>query len=264
MIKIISGHSLEGGSTEILINLTNLFNENGYDCTFYGLHDFHLDKCKSEKLENLVFKKNDIVISHILQIEGRPKDAKKVIYYCHEKWWWKRLDEIVNYWDIAVFSHEEHRNYHSGYTGPSTWIPNPKSDLVYKDKPELDKVAAVIGTIEDRKQTHLSIENALNDGCEKIFIYGANYRDPNYYRRFVKKYETHPYVKFMGHAMNKQEMYDNVGRVYHHSKGEVACLVKDECYQTGTKFFGTGETTHEVSKLTNKELLEVWVKLLEL
>jgi hypothetical protein len=30
MIKIISGHSLEGGSTEILINLTNLFNENGY------------------------------------------------------------------------------------------------------------------------------------------------------------------------------------------------------------------------------------------
>jgi hypothetical protein len=63
---------------------------------------------------------------------------------------------------------------------------------------------------------------------------------------------------------NKQEMYDMIGRVYHYSMGEVACLVKDESYQTGTKFFGSGETTHEVSKLTNLELLEVWKKLLDL
>jgi hypothetical protein len=64
MIKIISGHSAEGGSTEILINLTNLFNENGYDCIFYGLHDFHLGRCKSEKLEK-----------ELTELRGKPAET---------------------------------------------------------------------------------------------------------------------------------------------------------------------------------------------
>ena len=46
MVKIVSGISMSGGSTIILINLTNLFNSKGIDTTFYGPHDFHLNKCK--------------------------------------------------------------------------------------------------------------------------------------------------------------------------------------------------------------------------
>jgi hypothetical protein len=67
-----------------------------------------------------------------------------------------------------------------------------------------------------------------------------------------------------GHTTNKQEMYDMIGRVYHSSKGEVACLVKDECYLTNTKFFGNEETDNEVSTLTNEEIIMSWRKTLNL
>jgi hypothetical protein len=56
-------------------------------------------------------------------------------------------------------------------------------------------------------------------------------------------------------------MYDMIGKVYHSSKGEVACLVKDECYLTNTEFYGNEETENEVSKLTNEEVLVLWKKL---
>ena len=60
---------------------------------------------------------------------------------------------------------------------------------------------------------------------------------------------------------DKQKMYNMIGKVYHSSKGEVACLVKDECYLTNTEFFGNEETNHEVSKLTNNEILQLWKNL---
>ena len=59
-------------------------------------------------------------------------------------------------------------------------------------------------------------------------------------------------------------MYDLIGRVYHSSQGEVASLVKDECFLTNTKFFGNEETQNEVSLMTNKEIIEEWVKVLQL
>ena len=59
-------------------------------------------------------------------------------------------------------------------------------------------------------------------------------------------------------------MYDMVGRVYHSSIGEVACLVKDECYLTNTIFLGNKETENQVSELTNEEVLNLWKKVLKL
>jgi len=59
-------------------------------------------------------------------------------------------------------------------------------------------------------------------------------------------------------------MYNSIGRVYHSSKGEVACLVKDECWLTNTKFFGNEETNNIVSPLSNDEVFELWKQTLEL
>jgi glycosyltransferase involved in cell wall biosynthesis len=163
---------------------------------------------------------------------------------------------------MLVFSHEEHRKYHSRYLGPYTTIPNPKENLIPKDKNELDLVAGVIGTVEERKQTHRSIERALEDGCTKIIVYGKVLQS-EYFNKFVKKYTLHPYVEFRGFTNSKQEMYDSIGRVYHSSIGEVACLVKDECHYTNTKFFGCDQTTHEVSSLTNDEIFNLWKNVLK-
>lgn len=257
-IKILSGHSAEGGSTTIWINLTNLLNENGYDATFYGPHEFHLDKCKSGILEKVNVESDDILICHIIKSGGRPP-AKKVIYASHEKWWGV-VDDKMNYWDIAVFNHQAQKDFHKDYTGPYVFIPNPKEPLVPKDKPELDLIAGVIGTVEERKQTHKSIERAFADGCTKVKLYGVCAHSA-YYDKYMREWLEDPRVEVMNYTNKKQEMYDSIGRVYHSSIGEVSCLVKDECSYTNTKFFGNEETEHLVSELSNQEILKLWEDL---
>ena len=63
---------------------------------------------------------------------------------------------------------------------------------------------------------------------------------------------------------NKQKIYDEVEAVYLSSHSEVASLVKDECETTGTKFYGSKATEHDVINLTNDEIIKEWVKILEL
>lgn len=258
MIKIVSGWSNKGGSTTALIDLTNELNKHGIDTTFYGPHEWHLDKCKSGLTNQLVLNKDDILITHFIQLPSRPS-VKKVILSCHEKWWF-RVGQINQYWDTLVFLHQAHRDYHDDYKGDCTIIPNLQPDLKSKDKPELDKVAGIIGAIEDRKQTHKSIQRAMVDGCEKVKLFGS-VNDENYFKRYVEPLLS-DVVELVGYADNKQDMYDSIGRVYHSSKGEVACLVKDECYLTNTKFFGNEETENEVFKGTNEEIIEMWKKVL--
>ena len=263
MVKIISNISHEGGSTIILCNLTNLFNSKGINTTFYGPHDYHLDKCKSKPLNEFKFEKSDIVIAHHIKFDKRP-NVKRIVLASHEKWWFE-VAECPKFFDTVIFNHEEQRLYHSGYTGPYVFIPNPKdfNQTLYPiDKTELDLVAGIIGSIDPRKQTHLSIQKALDDGCEQVLVYGKVF-DVDYYNKFCKKYYFHPYVKFMDYTKDKQSMYNSIGRVYHLSKGEVACLVKDECEYTNTKFFGNEQTQHETSKLTNDEIFELWKDILK-
>ena len=124
-------------------------------------------------------------------------------------------------------------------------------------KEEVKNICGVIGTIETRKQTHTSIERAIKYGCEKILLYGK-IGDMSYYDSYVKPHVDNNKVILKGFSENKQDMYDSIEKVFHSSLAEVACLVKDECFLTGTEFFGNEETEHEVSKLSNEEILELW------
>ena len=259
-IKIISGYSEKGGSTVAQINLTNFLNNNGYDCTFYGPSDYHIDKCKSAFSNELIFDSDDILLCHVMNFQERPP-VKQVIYCSHEKWWFD-FSKVFWYWDESVFLHQQHKDFHENYTGNYTIIPNLKENLRSKNKEELDLVAGIVGSIEDRKQTHISIERALNDGCEKVYLFGQ-IGDKTYFENYVEPKIDNTKVILVGHTTDKQSMYDSIGRVYHSSKGEVACLVKDECYLTGTKFFGNKETENEVSTLTNEEILKLWKKIFE-
>lgn len=259
VVKIVSGYSGVGGSTTILINLTNLFNEKGIKTIYYGPQTFHLKKCNAALLKYLKIEPNDILLTHYYKLPERP-NAKRVVLASHEKWWFE-ISDIPQYWDMAIFSHEEHKNYHNRYVGPYAIIPNPKEPLIKKNKPELELVAGVIGNIDERKQTHLAIQRALDDGCEKVLLYGKIIQS-SYFKKHVKHLLSNPKVKLMGFTNSKQAMYDSIGRVYHSSKGEVACLVKDECSYTNTKFFGCDETLHTISNLSNDEIFELWKSVL--
>lgn len=267
MIKILTGYSDKGGSTIALSNLCNALNDSGYETIMYGPHDYHKLKCKEgtsgtltqEVLDNLT--DNDIVIVHFLKLQGRPK-GRKVVLSCHEKWWYD-VASVTQFWDIATFQNQEHRDYHNKYKGESRCVPNIREPLIKRDKSDLDKVAGIIGSIEDRKQTHVSIQRALKDKCEKIYLFGK-VGEPNYYNTYVKPLLGIPNIIEYGFTEGKQEMYDMIGRVYHSSKGETATLVKDECYTTGTKFFGNENTENEVYTGTNEEIIKMWEEILEL
>lgn len=261
MIKIISGWTNKGGSTIAFIALTNELNKRGYDTTFYGPHDWHLDKCKSAIVPPDFFQtitKDDILICHFLYFNGRP-NAKKVILSCHEKNLFM-VGQIQQYWDEAVFINQKHRLYHKDYFGKYSIIPNLKEILKPSDKTGLDKIAGIIGTFDENKQTHVSIKRALDDGCDKIYLFGQ-ISDHQYYENFVKPLISDKVIEF-GFLEDKQKMYDMIGRVYHSSISEVAPLVKDECYTTGTNFFGTESSDVPVSTLTNDEIIDKWIKLL--
>ena len=257
-IKIITGFSEKGGSTTSFINLTNSLNKGGVNCTLYGPHTWHLDKCKSGTLQDLKIQEDDILIYHFIDLPKRP-NAKKVILSCHEKNLYL-VGEKLKFWDTAVFLNDEHKKYHSKYNGDYTIIPNLKENLTSKEKENLDKIAGIIGSIDENKQTHISIQRALKDECEKIYIFGQ-ITDVNYYENFVKKLIDNEKVIYYGSQDNKQEMYDMVGRVYQSSISECASLVKDECYLTKTKFYGNENINHEVTNMANEEILNKWIKL---
>lgn len=259
-IKILSGHSEKGGSTTAFINLTNHLNLKGFDCTFYGPHTWHLNKCQSGMINDVRVEPDDIVICHFLRLDERPK-AKKVILSIHEKNLFE-LKDVKQYWDEVVFLHEGHRDYHNSYKGPYSLIPNLKENLEKIEKSELDMVAGIIGTIDENKQTHISIQRAIDDGCEKIMIFGS-VSEPNYYESKVKPLLSDKVIH-MGHVDGKQKMYNMIGRVYHSSISEVACLIKDECHTTNTKFFGNEATNHQVSDLSNDEIIEEWIKVFDI
>lgn len=257
-IKIISGWSATGGSTEAFINLTNHLNATGYNTTYYGPHTYHLDKCKAGLHKDIIsFDKNDILICHFISLGYNRPDVKKIILCCHEKNLFP-IHTMYHYWDIAVFLNESHKNYHK-YTKKYEIIPNFRQELKCIEKQDKDKIAGIIGNIDPNKQVHISIERAIKDDCEKIYIFGE-IRDPNYFNTYVKPLLSHKVIH-KGFINNKQEIYDSIGRVYHSSISECASLVKDECYSTGTKFFGNNATENNVTILSNKEILDKWIKL---
>lgn len=259
-IKIASGYTGQGGSTVALANLTNALNAAGFTCTMYGPHEWHLDRCRAARLEDLSLDADDRLITHFLPLDRRP-DVARVLLASHEKWWFP-VARIPKHWDQAVFLHAAHREYHADYSGEYLLIPNIHEPLTAGTKTGVATVAGVIGSIEERKQTHVSILRALADGRERVRVFGQ-VSDRHYFDRHVAPL-LGPRVEWCGYATDKQAMYDSIGSVYHSSLGEVACLVKDECHATNTAFFGNAETANEISEMSNEAIVARWIEALGL
>ena len=174
------------------------------------------------------------------------------------------VGKINKFWDEVVFLNEKQRNYHEQYTGKYRIIPNLKEVLEKKEKSEdVKSVAGIVGSIDQNKQTHVSILRALNDGNKKVYLFG-NVTDQHYYQNEVKPLIDGEIVIEYGFISDKQKMYDMVESVYLSSKSEVASLVRDECHTTGTEFKGNFATEHNGENLTNDEVINKWKEILEL
>jgi len=258
-IKIISGWSNPGGSTTSFINLCNYMNANGMDCTFYGPHDYHRDKCKSGHIaEAQVNQKDEILIIHYLKFPERPEASKKVILSCHEKDVYE-VKKVKPFWDDVVYV----SNSQMFWQGvPGKVIPNIITEL-NKTESHPGKKAGVIGSVDKNKNTHVSIQRALDDGFDKVYLYGL-VTDQPYYAEHVQSFVDDGKAIINGYEPNTQKMYDSITDVYHSSLSETFNLIKAECKATGTHYHGLDSAESGADYKEPQEILVQWKNLLEI
>jgi hypothetical protein len=263
MIKIVSGWSNPGGSTTAFINLCNLFNENGYDCTFYGPHSWHLDKCKSDNIQNIKLTSEDIIIYHFLDVFKIRPPVKKFVLSLHEKDLYRLSTKPVEIFDTIHFLNEEQVEWHDPQDELQDLFICPNAhDFLNPSTKKKERAAAIIGNVDENKQVHTSVRRALEDGHKYIYLYGNNH-DPVYWDKFVQPLIDTKLVTHKGFTTDKQSMYDSVTDVYHSSLSENASLVRDECIMTNVKFHGNENNVDQVI-WTNEEVMNEWIEVLEL
>lgn len=246
-VKIVSGWSNPGGSTLHHIGLTNLLNDAGYDCTFYGPHDWHKDKCRSAHISECWLTEKDVLISHFIQ--PPPVKVKKHILSCHETNLFPLSEKPTAGYDTVQFVSNNQKDWH-GVDVPFAIIP-PRVEKISWTSPK-NNVAGVIGSIDEHKQTHKAIEMALGDGFDKVILFGQ-VTDTSYFNAFVNPLLG--LVEVKAHQDDKEAMYGSVEAVYHASKRETYGLVEAECKLSGVPYRGN-ENNPVI--LSDQEILEKW------
>ena len=252
-VKIISGWSDPGGSTAHHISLTNLLNENGYECTFYGPHDYHLDKCQSGKLQDVVLTADDVLISHFINFQCPP--LKRHILSCHEKKLTPLKKMDLSKYDVIQFVSNQQKKWHK-VNHPSVIIP-PIVQRFEWDKPNT-KTAGIIGSVDANKQTHKAIAAALKKGLH-VNIYGKVAHGESYADKVYEKYKDDERVTFKGQCDDKAKMYNEIDEVFHFSESETFGLVEAECRLNGIPYSGN---RHYPEPETEEEILRRWKKLI--
>ena len=264
-VRIVSGWSNPGGSTVAFINLCNLFNNNGIDCTFYGPHDWHLDKCQSSSLN----KENPLLdtdgasfIFHFLNTDIIPEGLKSSIFSCHETNLYPLNKVSLSKLDLIHYVSNSQRAWH-GVNYPYKIIPNVLDDLKQEPKIHGD-VAGVVGSIDRHKQPHLSILRAIKDDFKKIHLYG-DMTDETYFNTtlvpLIAKNKNID-IALLGYEDDKQAMYNSFAKVYHSSCRETFNYVKAECELTGTEYDGLPTADSGAEYLDKEQILEKWIELI--
>jgi len=255
-IKLVSSWTRPGGGTVAHINLTNLLNENGYDCTFYGPHKWHLDKCKAAPIRECLLGPEDILISHFIQVPAEVR-VKKHILYCHEKDIFPLKEVSLPQYDLIVFVSNSQKAW-QGVNHPSVIIP-PMVRKVKWTNPE-NGVAGIVGSIDRNKQTHESIHRAVKDGFFNIKLFGET-TDTIYFEEQVRPaMGVQAEVTLEGHEDDPEAMYGQISKVYHSSLSETYGLVEAECKLSGIPFNGPSNNQEILEK---DEILERWVQLID-
>ena len=273
-IKIITGWSNPGGSTVALINLCNLFNDNGHECVLYGPHDWHLGQCPADLFEKCkVNEPGESIITHFLKFPERPPQAKKVVLACHEKDVYP-IHSVTKFWDEVSFVSKSQQQWQRSEAvkaqapliqTPLDWcegvvIPNVICKV--NERNNTVKMAGVIGSIDRNKNTHVSVERAIEDGHKKVLLYGK-VTDDTYYKQKVEKYVNKGIAVVCGYNHDRGEVYGSVSDVYHSSLSETFNYIKPECEQAGVDYHGLKSAESGADYWEDEEILTAWEELLE-
>ena len=252
MIRILSGFTGPGGSTVAFSNLVNLFNNNGMKACLYGPHEWEGIKCAYKREEPLI-NTDDTVIYHF----RKPPNSRcaKMILSTHETEIFpiKKVEGLKH--DAVHFVSDFQKKW-QGVEG--TVIPN----VVTKYTPsfKLKKVAAIIGSIDQNKRVHKSIQRALEEGHDDIRIYG-NITDGGYFAAEVLPFLGEK-VSYRGISSDMKPVYDTVTDVYHSPKIETFNLIKAECKYANVNYHGDEGNDTKAEYWDDKKILEAWKKLI--
>ena len=252
-----------GGSTEAFINLTNLFNKNGYECCLYGSDKFPAKRCNFKFISEFDLNKNDILISHFINPTNLllflKKTPQKHILSCHETELFQLKNLNYKVYDKIHFVSMWQKEWHN-IDCPNFICSNIIDPKLKNEKKNLNKkVGAVIGSIDLNKQTHICIEKALEDGCENVLLFGA-ITDSNYFENKIKSLLNEK-ILYLGIMEDKQRMYNSVTDVYNYSLKETFGLVQGECIKTGTNYHSNFSNYHYMSE---EKILNTWLKEFDL
>ena len=182
----------------------------------------------------------DLDVSRMMPKFFDTSKLNKVIYACHETDIYPVTNINEKKFDLIHYVSEFQRDWHDYKKVPNVVIPNVISPIENWQKTiPYDKVGCVIGTIGIGKQTHVAIQAALDDGCDKVLVFGpvdvgSNDQKSNVYKKAKEYWNTHmvplsnPKVDMVGLCDDKSLMYSDLDVVYHASPRESFNYIQKE------------------------------------
>lgn len=262
MIKILTGFSGPGGSTVALANLCNLFNSNNIPCEFYGPTDWVKRILTSDcyrDLKTAKFFPSDKVIYHFLPLTMRP-NVDKFILSCHET----NVFEIKKIPNLSYDKIHFVSNFQKNWQGlDGTVIPNIITKYNKSPKKIINRTAGIIGSIDQHKRTHLSIQRAKQDSTvDKIELWGQISQLDYFWHEVIPLLDEN--ISYHGYTDNMQKVYDRLDVVYSSSQRECLPMIQGECMYLDIPFNGLPENmrSKEDYIFDNNIILQKWIELL--
>jgi hypothetical protein len=270
-VAIITGWSNMGGSTESYINLTNKLNQENIKTILVGPHPYHLTKCDGALFTDIPDITCTNLILHFVKYDNemmKTLGASNKILSCHEH----DINKIfLNYnpndFDHFHFVSEHQKEYQLGYSPLGTKkdcnmivIPNLiDPTLKVSSRPD-KKIGGVIGSIDRNKQTHISIQNALKDGCDRVNVFGA-VTDQLYFTKIVSPMLQLPNVEYHGVEEDKSKMYSSITDIYHFSLKETWGYIKAECKYLNIPYHSNN--VDDINIMSSDDIMEKWRRILK-
>jgi hypothetical protein len=295
MIKIISSEKVPSSLLISSVALCNALNDKDLPSIFYGLDNWHTDKCVSAPLSNFRVRKGDIIITvgfaansyedlfcvnkklrglYSLRRKKFTRTLKaklRNIYYYLKGFYYLKIkgaklifscneDGNFDFNKISKIYDKVHFSDDSLVSNAKNYFicPNISQKEIISSVSEKEKIAAIVGGICDSGGILESINKALKDGAQEILIYGFM-KDPVY---FYSKIETlmkehSGKIKLVGFVANYNEIIGSARDVYCLPNKKIVSDL--ECYFEGSNVVFHSNNNLIKSKYLDKDkIVGIW------
>ncbi|MES2677053.1 MAG: hypothetical protein V4612_01890 [Pseudomonadota bacterium] len=303
MIKIICPQNIPSNITVSGVALCNALNQNGYEAIFYGLDNWHLDKCKTAPLYKFRVRKSDTIIVLGFPITSyddlfcpnkkirnlyitKRKTLVRVIRFQVKKFYsylrglyfrnFCGVKLIFSASEIADFDLAKIAKFYDKVHLSSAELVEKNiqnyficptidgADLKIIPQPKSQKIAGIIGEICTYKGIDISINQALKDGAEQVIIYGFM-QDPVYFYKQIEPImkSSAGKIKLAGFVQDYQEIFDRISDVYFYPTQKVVSDLPRYCQMASVNFHGN-QNVLKMQHANESEIIKIWTKELGL